>query len=118
MFKTPITSIFCVLIAAFLGAIGQFLFKSATTTLKVGTLNFFLHPKIFTGILCYLSVMMLFTHAFKQGGSVMVLYPIYSSTFIWAAIIGRIIYKQQILPINVLGMGTLIVGMFFMGVKN
>ena len=56
--------------------------------------------------------MVLFVAAFRAGGALTVLYPIYASTFIWAAIMGQIIYNQPIRPVHVLGMVLLIVGMF------
>lgn len=58
---------------------------------------------------------MLFVAAFKQGGSLMVLYPIYASTFIWAALIAWRGDRTSITPINVLGMGLIIAGMVFLG---
>jgi len=86
MFKTPIVSILCFVVASLLGAVGQFIFKSASDKMKEGVLAFLLDIRIYIGMLCYIAVMGLFVYAFKRGGSVTVLYPIYASTFIWAAI--------------------------------
>ena len=59
--------------------------------------------------------MVLFVAAFKRGGSLSVLYPVYASTFIWAALIGMLAYGVPIKPINIAGMGFLIAGMYLMG---
>jgi hypothetical protein len=59
--------------------------------------------------------MVLFVAAFKRGGSLTVLYPVYASTFIWAALIARFAYQSPIYPINIAGMSLLIVGMYLMG---
>lgn len=114
MLKTPVLSIVFVAIASLLGAVGQFLFKSATETGK-GFPALLLNPRILAGLACYLTVMVLFVDAFKRGGSVTVLYPVYASTFIWAAVIGWLVYQQPILPVHVAGMALLVAGMFLMG---
>ena len=59
--------------------------------------------------------MVLFVAAFKKGGSLTVLYPIYASTFIWAAVIGLLAYGTPIKIINVIGMLLIIGGMYLMG---
>ncbi len=115
MFKTPVMAIVLVAVAAVLGAVGQFLFNHASGQIKGGIVSFFLNPWVIAGMVCYLTVMGLFTTAFKKGGTVAVLYPIYASTFIWAAIIAWQLYDQPIKPVHVLGMALLVAGMFLMG---
>ena len=78
-------------------------------------LGFFLNPWVLAGMLCYLSVMGLFTFAFKRGGSVPVLYPIYASTYIWAALIALALYGHPIKPVHIVGMMLLVLGMWCMG---
>ena len=46
------------------------------------------------------------------------LYPVYASTFIWAAVIGQLVYKTQITQLNVVGMLCLVLGMLLMGLKE
>ena len=43
------------------------------------------------------------------------LYPLYASTFIWAAVIGLCAYGVPIKPINIAGMVLLVGGMYLMG---
>lgn len=118
MFKTPMISVYCVLIASILGALGQYLFKAGTDRSTVGPLMFLLSPWALTGMLCYVLVMFLFTYAFRQGGTVTVLYPIYATTFIWAAVIARVIYHHPIRPVHILGMILLLGGRYLMGMDN
>ena len=61
--------------------------------------------------------MVLFIAAFKRGGALSVLYPVYASTFIWAALIGWAAYGEVIRPVNIAGMALLVAGMYLMGVK-
>lgn len=116
--NTPVTSIACFVVAAFLGAVGQFLYKSGAATAKGGWLGYLANAHLLGGVICYVAVMVLFVAAFKQGGSLMVLYPIYASTFIWAALIAWRVDGTPITAINVLGMGLIISGMLFLGWRS
>ncbi len=71
--------------------------------------------RLLCGVACYIGVMVLFVAAFKKGGALTVLYPIYATTFIWAALIALFAYNTPIKPVNIVGMGVLIVGMYLMG---
>ena len=115
MAGTPVMSILSVLAAAVLGAAGQYLFKAGAARADGSLLSLLATPWIPAAMLCYLAVMGLFTHAFRQGGTVGVLYPVYASTFIWAAVLGRVFYQQPIRPVHVLGMALLVAGMCCMG---
>jgi multidrug transporter EmrE-like cation transporter len=118
MNQTPIIALVCVLAASLLGAAGQFLFKLAANRGGSAAFGFLATPWAFIGLACYVSVMLLFSLAFRRGGTVTVLYPIYASTFIWAAIMAWAIYGQPIRPIHVSGMVLLIAGMVCMGWGN
>lgn len=114
--KTPFISILFFIIASVLGALGQFLYKSGIERINQGVATYYKNFRLLTGVVCYIAVMFLFMAAFKKGGSLTVLYPIYASTFIWAAIIAYYAFGVPIKPINIIGMVTLIVGMFLMGI--
>ncbi len=118
MLNTPLVSIVCVLIAALLGAGGQYLFKIGTDRMGESALSFLWSPWVLAGMICYIVVMFFFTYAFKKGGTVTVLYPIYASTFIWAAVLGWLIYAQPIRLIHIFGMVLLLAGMYCMGIGN
>src|SRR5215831_12636148 len=101
--KTPVLSIALFAVAAALGAVGQFLYKSGA--MQIGNSAWsYLNPRLLAGVVCYVAVMVLFVGAFKRGGELTVLYPIYASTFIWAAIISLAAYGTPIKPVNVAGM--------------
>ena len=112
---TPIASIVMFAIAAALGAIGQYLYKSGADAASGGIAGYLLNWRLIVGVGCYIGVMVLFVAAFKRGGSLTVLYPIYASTFIWAAIIALAAYGTPIKLVNIAGMALLILGMDLMG---
>lgn len=113
--QTPVSSMLCFLVAAFLGALGQFLYKSGAESASGTIVSYLLNGRILGGVVCYIAVMVLFVAAFRRGGELSVLYPLYATTFIWAAFLALWVYGVPIKPVNVLGMVCLIAGMFFMG---
>lgn len=112
---TPKISMIFFLVAAFLGAIGQYLYKSGAEQAGGSVMSYLANPRLIGGVVCYIGVMVLFVAAFKKGGSLSVLYPIYASTFIWAAFLALVVYGTPIKPINVGGMILLVGGMYLMG---
>jgi drug/metabolite transporter (DMT)-like permease len=113
--QTTPASILMFIIAAFLGALGQFLYKSGADRAGGSLASYLLNTRLLGGVICYVAVMGLFVAAFKRGGSLTVLYPIYATTFIWAAVIALFVYGTPIRPVNIGGMALLIAGMYFMG---
>ena len=104
--KTPVESIIFFIIASLLGATGQFLYKSGAVRAGGGFSSYLLNPRLLVGAVCYAGVMVLFIAAFKRGGALSVLYPIYASTFIFSAIGARQIYGETIFPVNYRGDGA------------
>ena len=112
---TPIISIVLFFLAGFFGAAGQYLYKSGADAATGGALSYLLNLRLALGVACYSLVMVLFVAAFKRGGSLAVLYPVYATTFIWAALISLTFYGTPIKPINLGGMALSIAGMYCMG---
>ena len=113
--STPFLSILCFLLASLLGALGQYLYKSGADSAAGGITGYLLNARLLAGAACYIAVMVLFVAAFRKGGALTVLYPIYATTFIWAALLALYFYGTPIKPVNMAGMGLLIAGMYLMG---
>jgi multidrug transporter EmrE-like cation transporter len=103
------------LVASVLGAAGQFFYREGARSATGGVMGYLTSTRIWLGVACYVAVMVLFVAAFKRGGSLTVLYPIYASTFVWAALIAYQVDGQPIKLANVAGMGLLVGGMYLMG---
>jgi hypothetical protein len=114
---TPPFSIGCFVLAALFGALGQFLYKQGAAAATGGWTSYLFNIRLLLGVVCYIAVMVLFVAAFKRGGQLTVLYPIYASTFIWAALIAYFSDGVPITLTNVAGMGLLVGGMFLMGAR-
>jgi len=113
--RTPVLSIVMFVVAALLGAVGQFLYKSGAERTTGAWWSYLANPPLLGGITCYVLVMGLFVGAFKRGGAMSVLYPVYATTFIWAAVIAWLAFHEPIRPVNVAGMLLLVAGMCLMG---
>ena len=72
---TPITSILFMALAALLGALGQYLYKSGADAADGTLLSYAVNARIVGGVVCYVGVMVLFIAAFRLGGSLTMLYP-------------------------------------------
>lgn len=113
--NTPLISILFFVAAAFLGALGQYLYKSGADAATGTVVSYLANPRLLGGVICYIAVMVLFVAAFRKGGALTVLYPIYATTFIWAAVIALLVYGTPIRLVNVAGMGLILAGMYLMG---
>ncbi len=113
--NTPLISIALFVLAALFGAVGQYLYKSGADAADGTLMSLVLNVRILGGVVCYIAVMVLFVVAFRKGGALSVLYPVYASTFVFAAIIALIAFGEPIKAVNILGMFVLVLGMFLMG---
>ncbi|NIL94318.1 MAG: hypothetical protein GTO71_07740 [Woeseiaceae bacterium] len=114
LMKTPLLAIGSVMIAAILAGAAPFLFEYGAKNTQGKIVAFITSPYIIAGMMTYVTVMVFFTYAFRLGGTVRVLYPIYATMFIWAAIIAWLLHGDPIRPVHVLGMGLLLTGIVLM----
>jgi len=112
---TPSISVVLYVVAAFVGALGQMLYKTGADHADGTLLGYVANIRILAGVACYIAVMVLFVAGFRKGGSLTVLYPVYASTFIWGALIAWHVFGTPIKPVNVVGMVVLVLGMYLMG---
>lgn len=113
--NTPKVSIILFLAAGLFGALGQYLYKEGAGRAGSTVGSYLANWRLLAGVVCYVAVMVGFVAAFKRGGALSVLYPIYATTFIWAALIAWLAYGTPIKPVNVGGMVLLVGGMYLMG---
>ena len=112
--NTPMLAIASVLVASLLAGIAPFFFEHGSKQLQGRVIDFVLNPWVLAGMATYVAVMVFFTYAFRLGGTVKVLYPVYASTFIWAALIAALHQGAPIEWIHVGGMVLLLTGIVFM----
>lgn len=110
--QTPFRSIALFLLAAMIGALGQYLYREGARMPMPDMLAWLTNWRILLGMACYIAVMVLFLAGFRNGGEMTVLYPMYASTFIWALLIGRFLLGEPVGPGRILGVGVIVLGMF------
>ncbi len=113
--STPAFSVLLFVIAALLGALGQYFYQSGAAAASGSVASYVLNARLVAGVACYIAVMVLFVAAFKRGGELSVLYPVYATTFLFAAGISLVAFGTPIRPVNLAGMTLLISGIYLMG---
>jgi hypothetical protein len=89
------------LAAAVLGALGQYAYKSGAA--KLSAVPFFRNAPLLLGMLAFCVVMGMFVAAFKLGGRLSVVYPMYATTFLWGTMIGIVLDREPWSALQVLG---------------
>ena len=100
------------MIAAILGAFGQYFYKTGAESASKTIISWITNYRIILGILCYVTIMFLFFLAFRIGGPLTVLYPIYATTFIWSLLIGVFMLGEKVNIFNIFGIGLIILGIY------
>lgn len=96
------------LIAAFLGAVGQFFYQRGGQVLKAVPL--WKNYNIQLGILSFGLVMLLFVKAYQAGGKISIVYPFYATTFVWGYFIGVYVNREPTSALAVAGLVVMIAG--------
>ena len=110
MQTTSTKAIILFLIAAILGALGQYLYKTGVENSSGNILSWFKNYRVISGILCYITIMFLFVISFKIGGELTVLYPVYATTFIWGALIAVTLLGENLTLYKIGGIIFIIIG--------
>jgi multidrug transporter EmrE-like cation transporter len=102
------------LIAAFFGAIGQYLYKQGGK--RLGTEPIYQNWPLFVGMVLFCGIMVLFVWAFKMGGRLSVVYPVYATTFIWGTLLAIWGEKEAVSAMQMVGIGIVFVGVSLIAV--
>ena len=96
----PIMPILIFQVAAFVGALGQLLYKKATMGCIRRLRNVIY---LLAGMGLYVAVTLLFLLAYRLGGAMSVLYPTYAATFVWGLLLARLFFKETVNAGKILG---------------
>lgn len=96
------------LVAAVVGAGGQYLYKIGAGRLK--DVPIYQNWQILTGVVLFTVVMVMLIYAFKIGGRINVTYPAYATTFIWGTLLGVLIDKEPWSKYQLMGVLLVVVG--------
>jgi drug/metabolite transporter (DMT)-like permease len=89
------------LVAAVLGALGQYAYKLGSAQLKAVSL--FRNLPLLAGIAIFGVVMAMFVVSFRLGGRLSVVYPMYATTFLWGTLLGVVLDREPWSPLQLVG---------------
>ena len=98
------------LFAAFIGACGQYLYKSGSQSL--GHVPIYFNWQILLGMILFTAVMVCFVWSFRLGGHLSITYPMYATTFIWGTLLGIMLDKEPWSAQLVVGVIIVFTGLF------
>ncbi len=104
------------LFAAVLGALGQYLYKMGAA--QLGKVPIYLNWQIGVGMTLFTVVMALFILAFKLGGRLNVVYPMYATTFIWGVLMGIYFDKEPWNSGQLIGVVLVVIGLSVIAFKS
>jgi len=96
------------LAAAFTGAFANWFYKTGAN--KMDELVWYKNWYIAAGLVFFTSVLVLFIIAFRMGGRLFVVYPVYATTYIWVGLIGVYLDKEPWSIWQIAGTGFIILG--------
>jgi drug/metabolite transporter (DMT)-like permease len=113
---TPVSSMALVLVASFLGSFGAVFLKSGAARLHDGFWNIF-NLKLAVGVAFFLASSVFFVMGIRHG-ELSVLYPMVSLGYVWTLVWSRIFFKEAFTKQKFLGLGLILVGVFFVGLGS
>lgn len=96
------------LLAAIVGAFGQYLYKIGAS--RLDTTALYQNWQIIIGAILFTVVMVMLIAGFKLGGRINVTYPAYATTFIWGTLLGVLIDKEPFSKFQLLGIVFVVIG--------
>lgn len=111
--KDQLVPILLNLLASFLGALGQWLYKLGSAQLKV--VPIWRNIPFLGGMASFMLVMLLFMVAFRLGGRISVTFPVYALTFIWGTMLGVLVDKEPFNSWQLLGVFFVFGGVAMVG---
>jgi drug/metabolite transporter (DMT)-like permease len=104
------------LIAAVIGAGGQYLYKRGSQ--QLGAVPVVRNAALLGGVASFCVVMVLFVTAYRLGGRLSVVYPFYATTFVWATLIGIRVDHEPWSIVQVLGVLVTVAGVVMIAVGS
>lgn len=100
--------ILLILLAAFIGACAQYFFKLGSV--KIIEVPIYKNWYFLAGLVFFFWVLVLMTLSFRYGGLMMVVYPAYGTTYIWALLISHFFDKSPVNLFQITGVFCIILG--------
>jgi drug/metabolite transporter (DMT)-like permease len=114
---TPLSSIFLVLCASVIGSVGMATLKAGADRLPPGLLPMLFSWRVALGVALFLLSSVLYLFGLRRG-SLTVLYPMVSLSYIWALFWSRLFFNEPFNRSKLLGLALIVMGVFCIGAGN
>ena len=98
-----------VILSSILGAIGGFVFKLSSNSLKLQLKSLVKNYNLLLGFLFFALAALVYIYSLTQG-ELSVLYPISSLTYMWSIIIANFYLKEEINKFKIVGIIFILLG--------
>ena len=106
--------ILLIILCTIFTAIGQLLMKLGLNNLKLSFIGVITDYQLIIGLFLYLAGAVIMVYALKQA-EFSVLYPFFSLSFVWVALLSVIVLKESLVLLQGLGILTILLGVSFVG---
>ena len=111
-------SFILVALCTVLGALAQVLMKKGADGISAGftatIVGIFTNPYLFSGYALYGISTVLLVLALRHG-QLSLIYPVIALTYVWVSILSVQIFHEQMTPIRIIGIATVVLGVGVMG---
>lgn len=115
--KTPVESMWLVLLAGFIGSFGAVLLKAGSAKLHLGLRYLFLNYRLAGGVVLFVTSSYFFVLGVRRG-ELSVLYPLVALGYLWTLLWSRLFFKEPVTRNKVVGIALILIGIGFIGFGN
>ena len=112
---TKLSAIILMVFCTVLTSAAQVFYKKGVSGLNFGSIDYSAAGIVLIGLIIYAIAAVIMIFAFKHG-EVTVLYPIVTLSYIWVSLFSVYFFNETMTFYKWLGVGTIIVGIIFIGI--
>jgi len=115
--RTSRKSIILILITTFIVAFAQLLLKKGVMVISISNLLTIFNISLVAGCALYAVSAIIMIYSLKKG-ELSVIYPIIALTFVWVALLSRLILNESLGTLKLVGITTIVLGVALLGLRK
>ena len=113
--KTPLSSVFLVIVAGLIGSFGAVLLKAGAKRLEKSIAGVLRNWRLLAGVAAYLLSAVFFVLGMRRG-ELSILYPMVALGYLWTVIWARVFFAELITRGKVIGIALILCGIVALGI--